>query len=60
MNKKLEGTKTLQNLVNAFAGESQAKQRYIIYSKIAAKEEYKQISQNLIDTKKKRANFALN
>ncbi len=50
MNKKLEGTKTLQNLINAYAGESQARERYTIYSKIAKKEGYEQISQIFLDT----------
>lgn len=50
MIKKLEGTKTLQNLVNSFAGESQARERYTIYSKIAKKEGYEQIAQVFLDT----------
>lgn len=50
MNKKLEGTKTLQNLINSFAGESQARQRYTIYSKIAKKEGFEQIAQIFLDT----------
>jgi rubrerythrin len=35
MNKKLEGTKTHQNLKDAFAGESQANRRYLYFAKIA-------------------------
>jgi rubrerythrin len=35
MNKKLEGTKTHQNLKDAFAGESQANRRYLYFGKIA-------------------------
>ena len=50
MNKKLEGTKTLQNLINSFAGESQARQRYTMYAKVAKKEGYEQISQIFLDT----------
>lgn len=44
MNKKLEGTKTLQNLINSFAGESQARNRYTMYAKIAKEEGYEQIA----------------
>lgn len=36
--------KTLQNLAAAFAGESQARNRYTMYSKVAKKEGYEQIS----------------
>ncbi len=50
MNKNLEGTKTLQNLINAFAGESQARERYTIYAKIAKKEGYEQISKIFLET----------
>ncbi len=37
-------TKTVQNLMNAFAGESQAKNRYEMYSKIAKKEGWSNIA----------------
>lgn len=47
---KLEQSETLQNLINAFAGESQARNRYTIYSKIAKKEGYEQIAQIFLDT----------
>ena len=33
--KKLKGTGTEQNLINAFAGESQARNRYTFYAKAA-------------------------
>lgn len=42
--KSLKGTKTEQNLMKAFAGESQAKNRYTFYAKIAKKEGYEQIA----------------
>ena len=45
MKKKLSGTKTEQNLINAFAGESQARNRYEFFAKIAKKEGYEQISE---------------
>ena len=47
---KLEESETLQNLVNAFAGESQARNRYTIYAKIAKKEGYEHIAQVFLDT----------
>lgn len=48
--KELRGTKTEQNLINAFAGESQARNRYTIYSKIAKKEGYEQIAEIFLNT----------
>lgn len=39
----LKGTQTLQNLMKAFAGESQARNRYTFYASTAAKEGLKQI-----------------
>jgi rubrerythrin len=44
MEKSLKGTLTEQNLLKAFAGESQARNRYEFFSKVAAEEGYKQIS----------------
>ena len=44
MEKSLKGTQTEQNLLKAFAGESQARNRYEFFSKVAATEGYKQIS----------------
>lgn len=41
---KLKGTKTEQNLLKAFAGESQARNRYTYYAKQARKEGYEQIA----------------
>jgi rubrerythrin len=40
----LKGTKTEQNLLKAFAGESQARNRYEFFSKQAKKEGYEQIA----------------
>ena len=42
--KSLKGTKTEQNLLKAFAGESQARMRYDYFAKQAKKEGYEQIS----------------
>ena len=47
---KLEQSETLQNLINAFAGESQARNRYTIYAKIAKKEGYEKISNIFLET----------
>lgn len=42
---KFRGSKTEQYLINAFAGESQARNRYTIFAKIAKKEGFEQISE---------------
>lgn len=42
--KELKGTKTEQNLLNAFAGESQARNKYTYYASKAKKEGYEQIA----------------
>ena len=42
--KSLKGTKTEQNLLKAFAGESQARTRYTFFASKAKKEGYEQIS----------------
>ena len=47
---KLENSETLNCLVNAFAGESQARNRYIIYAKIAKKEGFEKISEIFLTT----------
>ncbi len=46
----LKGTKTEQNLLKAFAGESQAKNRYEFFAKVAKKEGYEQISALFLET----------
>ncbi len=43
--RRLKGTKTEQNLINAFAGESQARNRYTYFAKKAKEEGYEQISE---------------
>lgn len=43
--KSLKGTRTEKNLLAAFAGESQARNRYTYYASVAKKEGYVQISQ---------------
>ena len=42
--------KTLENLAKAFIGESQARNRYTIYSKTAKKEGYEQLAEIFINT----------
>lgn len=44
MNKSVRGTLTEQNLLKAFAGESQAKNRYTFFAEAARKEGYEQIA----------------
>lgn len=44
MEKSIKGTKTEKNLLKAFAGESQAKNRYTFYAKQAKKEGFEQIA----------------
>lgn len=41
----LKGTKTEQNLMTAFAGESQARNKYTYFASVAKKEGYEQISE---------------
>jgi rubrerythrin len=43
-------SKTAENLMKAFAGESQAKNRYTFYSKIAMKEGFQQIGAYFLET----------
>ena len=47
---ELKGSKTEQNLLKAFAGESQARNRYTFYAKAAKKEGYEQISAIFLQT----------
>lgn len=48
--KSLKGTKTAENLLKAFAGESQARNRYTYYASCAKKEGYVQISKIFLET----------
>ncbi len=50
MENKYEGTKTEKNLEAAFAGESQARNKYTYFASIAKKEGYEQISSIFLDT----------
>lgn len=58
MENKLEGTRTQQCLINSFAGESQARNRYTYFASIAKKEGFEQISaifQETADNEKEHA-----
>ena len=46
----LKGTKTHQNLKDAFAGESQANRRYLYFAKIADVEGYPEVASNFRET----------
>lgn len=48
--KDLKGTKTEKNLMEAFAGESQARNKYTFYASKAKKEGYEQISAIFTET----------
>ena len=48
--KSLQGTKTEKNLMDAFAGESQARNKYTYFASQAKKEGYEQISEIFIET----------
>lgn len=50
MNKSLKGTQTEQNLLKAFAGESQAKNRYEFFASVAKKEGFEQIASIFLTT----------
>ena len=47
---KLRGTKTEQILINSFAGESQARNRYSYFAKVAKQEGYEQIADIFLQT----------
>jgi rubrerythrin len=47
---KLKGTKTHKNLMDAFAGESQANRRYLYFAKVADIEGYPEVASNFRET----------
>ncbi|MBR5415632.1 MAG: rubrerythrin family protein [Thermoguttaceae bacterium] len=58
MSNKYAGTKTEKNLMEAFAGESQARNKYTYFASVAKKEGYEQISalfQKTADNEKEHA-----
>lgn len=48
--KSIKGTKTEQNLLKSFAGESQARSRYTFFASVAKKEGYEQIAGVFMET----------
>ena len=50
MSKTIKGTKTEKNLLKAFAGESQARNRYTYFASAARKEGFEQIANIFIET----------
>jgi rubrerythrin len=46
----IKGTRTEQNLLKAFAGESQARTRYTFFASVAKKEGYEQIAGVFLET----------
>ena len=48
--KELKGTKTEENLKTAFAGESQARNKYTYFASVAKKEGYEQIAELFLKT----------
>lgn len=48
--KSIKGTRTEQNLLKAFAGESQARSRYTFFAGVAKKEGYEQIAGVFLET----------
>ncbi|HAJ56776.1 MAG TPA: rubrerythrin family protein [Candidatus Omnitrophica bacterium] len=50
MTKSIKGTKTEKNLLAAFAGESQARNRYTYFASAARKEGFEQIANIFIET----------
>lgn len=59
---KIKGTKTEKNLKDAFAGESQARNKYTYYASVARKEGYEQLAeifQETADNEKEHAKLHL-
>jgi len=50
MSKSVKGTQTEKNLLKAFAGESQARNRYTFFASVARKEGYEQIANIFAET----------
>ena len=50
MSKSVKGTQTEMNLLKAFAGESQARNRYTFFASVARKEGYEQIANIFTET----------
>ena len=55
--KDLKGTKTEKNLMEAFAGESQARNKYTYFASVAKKEGYEQIASIFLETAENERNM---
>lgn len=60
MEKSIKGTRTEQNLLKSFAGESQARSRYTFFASVAKKEGYEQIAGDLWKPPNKKKNMLKN
>ncbi len=49
-NNKLEGSQTAKNLADAFAGESQARNKYTYFAEVARREGYEQLAEIFLST----------
>ena len=58
--KNIRGTRTEQNLLKSFAGESQARNRYTIFAEIAREEGYEQIAAIFMETAEQELSHAKN
>lgn len=47
---EIKGTKTEQNLMEAFAGESQARNKYTYFASVAKKEGYEKVAEYFLET----------
>lgn len=56
--KSVKGTETEQNLLKSFAGESQARMRYTLFSKQAKKDGFEQIAAIFLETAEQEAEHA--
>jgi len=50
LRKSIKGTQTEKNLLTAFAGEAQARNRYTFFASVARKEGYEQIASVFTET----------
>lgn len=53
----IKGTKTEQNLLKSFAGESQARSRYTFFASVAKKEGFEQIAGVFMETAEQEKNM---
>ena len=56
---RLKGTKTAENLATAFAGESQARNKYTYFAEVARREGYEQLAEIFLSTARNEQEHAL-